>query len=185
MVAWLGNVADLLGVSVDQVREPYQRLRPQMEAAQLTNREFWAGLVSESGSALDPIATEHLWSDTYLKDSPIVPGILELIDELKRAGYKLGMFSNIDSEHEELNQPRHIFDRFDAALFSYQVKLLKPDPQAFITLAERLGVESTEMVFIDDLAPNIAGAREAGCYGIHFTGYNALIEELSKVGITV
>ncbi len=179
----LAYLADKLGVSQTALMDPYHKYRPMMETGEITTGEFWTHLVKDSGSELNPTGTEHLWSDQYVGDSPILAGMLDLVDRLKANGYKVGMFSNIDSEHEHANQPRHIFEHFDAVLFSYQARVAKPDQRAFELLAEKLGVQPSEMVFIDDLQTNTEGAKAAGCYGIQFLDYQQLVSELKQAGV--
>ncbi len=179
----LAYLADKLGVSQTALMDPYHKYRPQMEVGTISTLEFWTHMVGESGSHLDPAATEHIWSDQYVNDSPIMAGMLELVDELRTKGYRVGMFSNIDSEHYAKNTPRHIFEHFEKVLFSYQVRVAKPDKRAYEMLARELGVETPEMVFIDDLAVNVEGAKAAGCRGIRFLDYQQVRDELESIGI--
>jgi len=65
---------------------------------------------------------------------------------------------------------RHIDEVFPAvheifgtrAVFSAELGRSKPDPEAFRRLASRLAVAPNEILFFDDEAPSVAGAREAG-----------------------
>ncbi len=181
----LAYIADKLGVSQTALMDPYEKTKRALDAGQISNQEFWTNLVKESGSKLDPETTGHLWTDEYVGDSPLIAGVLDVVDELKANGYKVGMFSNIDSEHAASNQPRHIFEHFPVVLFSYQVKVAKPDPQAYLLLAKELGVVPQEMVFVDDLETNIEGAKQAGCVGIRFLNREQLVADLEKLGIKV
>jgi putative hydrolase of the HAD superfamily len=181
----LAYLAEKLGVSQTALMDPYHKYRALAEVSQITAQEFWTHLVKESGSQLDPETTEHLWSDNYVNDSPIAMGMLELVDTLKKNGYKVGMFSNIESEHAAANKPRHIFEHFQEVLLSYQARVAKPDKLAYILLAQELGVEPSEMVFIDDLATNIEGANAAGCIGIQFLDYQQLVGDLKQLGVKI
>ena len=65
---------------------------------------------------------------------------------------------------------RHIGEVFPAvpalfgtrAVFSAELGRSKPDPEAFRRLAARLGVAPAEILYFDDDATYVAGAREAG-----------------------
>jgi putative hydrolase of the HAD superfamily len=67
---------------------------------------------------------------------------------------------------------RHIAEVFPAvpdlfgprAVFSAELGRSKPDPEAFRRLASRLEVAPDEMLYFDDDATYVAGAREAGLW---------------------
>ena len=79
--------------------------------------------------------------------------------------YPVGMFTN-----NPWLLKRHIGEVFPAvsdifgarAIFSAELGQCKPDPEAFRRLAARLEVASGEMLYLDDDAAYVAGAREAG-----------------------
>jgi putative hydrolase of the HAD superfamily len=53
-------------------------------------------------------------------------------------------------------------DLFDATVISGEVGLHKPQPEIFLLACERLDVEPSESVFVDDLRENCAGAEAVG-----------------------
>ncbi len=61
---------------------------------------------------------------------------------------------------------------------------VKPDPFAYALAAQRMGVEPTEMIAIEDTPGGLRAALEAGCFAIGFAlGGNA--EALHKAGASV
>ena len=78
---------------------------------------------------------------------------------------RVGMFTN-----NPLLLKRHIAEVFPAvpdifgprAIFSAELGRSKPDPEAFRRLATRLEVAPVEILYLDDDATYVAGAREAG-----------------------
>ena len=57
----------------------------------------------------------------------------------------------------------------------------KPDPRIYALTCERLGVRPDETVFVDDYAPNVAAAREAGLHGVHHTVNATTIGEIERL----
>ena len=55
----------------------------------------------------------------------------------------------------------------------------KPDPAVFAHCAEALGVAPSRVLFIDDRAPNAAGAVRAGMSGHHYQGIAGLRSALA------
>lgn len=54
----------------------------------------------------------------------------------------------------------------DVIVYSHEVGLAKPDPRAYTLTADRLGVQPHEIVFLDDVEANVAGARDAGWHAV-------------------
>ena len=79
--------------------------------------------------------------------------------------HPVGMFTN-----NPLLLKRHIAEVFPAvpdifgtrAVFSAELGRSKPDPEAFRRLAARLECMADEILYFDDDATYVAGAREAG-----------------------
>ncbi len=107
---------------------------------------------------------------------------LEGMDELvRRVGERahLGLLSNTNPLHyhhclEHLPALRHIPVHF----LSYQLLALKPEPAIYQGVIEATGLPAEEMLFIDDIEENVAGARTVGMQGVRFTSPSDLEDEL-------
>jgi epoxide hydrolase-like predicted phosphatase len=183
--AQLNFLTKELGVPHQAIDKVYHELRPLLDVGTITNQEFWQQLIEKTGSTRSAADTQHFWTDDYISENPFIAGMMNLVETLKKNGYKTGLLSNIDPQHGEINKRRHILEHFDVALFSYEMHSRKPDEEAFAELASKLGVEPNELIFIDDLPENIVGVKKFGAYGIQFQGYEELIKELEMIGIKV
>jgi 2-haloacid dehalogenase len=128
------------------------------------------------------IRAYHLrWEETV--GGPI-EGTVEILAELKRAGYMVAALSNWSAETFPVARRRFDFlNWFDVAVISGEVKMVKPDPRIFELLLERLGRRAEECVYIDDVEANVRAARELGFRAIHFTSPDRLREELKRMEI--
>lgn len=75
---------------------------------------------------------------------------------------------------------------FDTCFYSCDLGIAKPDPAFFAVVAERIGADPAEILFIDDGEPNVLAARSAGLVAIHWrldAGQGALLAELARHGI--
>jgi HAD superfamily hydrolase (TIGR01509 family) len=65
---------------------------------------------------------------------------------------------------------------------SHEVGERKPNVQAFVSVARRIGLPPHRIAFFDDLAENVLGARKAGLLGFQVTSVAdlraALVDEL-------
>jgi glucose-1-phosphatase len=63
---------------------------------------------------------------------------------------------------------------------SASFKASKPAAETYLRCLGALNVSADEVLFVDDLEVNVAGARTAGLYGHLFTGHEALSSELRR-----
>lgn len=109
---------------------------------------------------------------------------LGLIESIKDR-YKIGLLSN--GTHKHIN---HVFEElggadkfFDEIITSSDTKFIKPDKQAFLGVAKKLGVDPNETIVIDDSAGHIDGAKKAGFETIRFNDMEQLRQELTWLGV--
>ena len=109
---------------------------------------------------------------------------VEILRELKEAGYPLYALSNWSAETYPKVRPKYaFFEWFDDILLSGEVKLVKPDERIYMLFLERIGRRAEECVFIDDSEPNIAVARRLGFKAIRFESPRQLREALEQMGV--
>jgi beta-phosphoglucomutase-like phosphatase (HAD superfamily) len=69
------------------------------------------------------------------------------------------------------------------AVFSAELGRCKPDPEAFRRLAARLDVATGEMLYLDDDAAYVEGAREAGSPADRVSGAAEVRASLAAHGL--
>ena len=115
-----------------------------------------------------------------------VPGMYDLLKELKDNGYRILGLTNFSSE--TFSQSRYtyrIFSLIEGMVVSAEEFLIKPDPELYRVLIRRFGLDVRECIFIDDKLPNVLAAEALGIKGIQFKGPEALRKSLNAEGITV
>jgi FMN phosphatase YigB (HAD superfamily) len=94
---------------------------------------------------------------------PPRPGVLDLLDRLRAAGYRLGLISDCSSELCEAWPETPYAPRIDAAVFSWQQGYRKPDSRLYEAVSARLGVPAAECWYVGDGGSREHdGARRAG-----------------------
>lgn len=100
-----------------------------------------------------------------LTDGP--PGVeAPLVGVLRRArghGVRTGVLSNSATAP---GGPGYWTGVADAVLASGPLGFAKPDPRAYLAVADALGLDPGECVFVDDLAVNVRGAAAVGMVGV-------------------
>ena len=111
-----------------------------------------------------------------------IPGMYDLVADLKQAGYGIYGLTNWASEtFYTIVNDYPVFSLLDGMVVSGDVRLLKPDAAIFNCLLDKYGLKAEESVFIDDNAENVDGAIAAGLSAIRFTGAAALRAELAHL----
>ena len=108
------------------------------------------------------------WYDEGLFDP--VPGMAELIGELKATGLGIYLLSNAGPTFEEYRHRIPAIGLFDGVLVSCYEHVVKPDAPIYLLLCERYGLEPASCLFVDDLHRNVVGAERAGMQGYRFDG---------------
>jgi putative hydrolase of the HAD superfamily len=74
-----------------------------------------------------------------------------------------------------------VFEHFDVIVESSKSGLSKPDPAIYQLVCERLEVEPSEVVFLDDLGVNLKPARRLGMTTIKVADPDVALSELQQV----
>lgn len=121
------------------------------------------------------------WHRRHL--SPM-PGMAELVRELKQAGYHIYLLSNASLALREYFPRIPGSECFDKLMVSAEEKLLKPSHEIFERLYEKFGLTPGQCWFIDDSPQNVEGAIQTGMGGSVFYGdVKRLRRDLIQAGI--
>jgi len=108
-------------------------------------------------------------------------GVIDLIKKLKQQGFKLGVAT---SGHRKL---AHYYLRklgletfFDTVVCAEDITRSKPDPEIFLKAAQRLGVEPSECVVIEDAKFGVEAAKKAGMKAVGYRNPSSGNQDLSK-----
>jgi FMN phosphatase YigB (HAD superfamily) len=182
-------IFDCFGVLTTDGWLPFKRKHfghdPKLEAeATDLNKQVDAGLASyddflRSIAELAQVPDEE--ARRAVEDNVSDTALFDLIAHELRPHYKLGLLSNAGANWlDQLFTPDQV-GLFDAVALSYQTGFVKPDPRAYQTIADRLGVEPDECIFIDDQERYCTAAREQGMQAIVYRSLEQLQAELSPL----
>ncbi|ODS82830.1 MAG: haloacid dehalogenase [Cytophagaceae bacterium SCN 52-12] len=157
-------------------------------------RKFETGSLSEEGFRnlvreilempdLADTDIDNAWNALLLDIPPARIGLLEKLADR----YQLYLLSNTSSIHiTKVNQIlhttsgiedlRHLFKKL---YFSYEMGIMKPDPQIYLNVLEDAGIEAAQTLFLDDNQANIEAAGKLGINIIHVQKPTTILEYLS------
>ena len=109
-----------------------------------------------------PIFLEAYARDVCTYSRPF-PGVMEGVDYLDRAGYRLGCVTNKPARFTEpLLQQLGLFERFQAVISGDTLAEKKPHPAPLLHAAKVLGVAPGESLMVGDSINDVEAARAAG-----------------------
>jgi putative hydrolase of the HAD superfamily len=105
-----------------------------------------------------------------VRDSLVVkPETVTVLRALRKRRVPLYCLSDMPvSVFAHVRQRYDFWDAFMGIVISGEVRMMKPGPEVFEYLLARYELAAEETVFVDDHAPNIAGAKAVGLQTIHF-----------------
>ena len=106
---------------------------------------------------------------------PVMSGAADLIKRLKTDNIKLAIASSsgIDRIDNTLKK-MGVFDEFDARVSGIDVKNPKPAPDTFLAAAEKLNVDPSECLVIEDSLNGIKAAKNACMVCVMFENDNGM-----------
>jgi len=151
------------------------------ETGEISDAEFFASLRSSLGVGLSDAQFLEGWNAIFAGE---MPGIAPL---LARAAERLPLyaFSNTNGAHVEHFSKTYagVLRHFREIFLSSRIGLRKPDAAAYDHVVKAIGVPAGRIVFFDDLAENIEGARARGLTAVHVTSPEDVADALAALGI--
>jgi putative hydrolase of the HAD superfamily len=109
---------------------------------------------------------------------------VELADYFRglRPPYLTGIISNSFVGAREREEALYRFSELaDPIIYSHEVGIAKPDPRIYALTCERMGIQPTEMIFLDDAERCVEGARALGIHGVLFRDNAQAIADINAL----
>jgi putative hydrolase of the HAD superfamily len=158
--------------------------RQAYDEGKLTGLGFWRKLVRDAGLNLGESAIEelNLWDARMWTTE--CPAMLAWQLAIKQRGLLTAIVSNMgDSVLERMEREFAWLSRFDVLVWSYQLRVAKPDPAIYRYALEKLGTRPEEILFLDDRPANVEAAVAMGMKGLVFTTVEKLRSDLAETGL--
>jgi HAD superfamily hydrolase (TIGR01549 family) len=151
------------------------------EVGKIDDAAYFESLRQSLGIKLSDAQMLEGWNAIFAGE---MPGIGPL---LARASKRLPLyaFSNTNPPHVEHFSKTYadVLGHFREIFLSSTIGLRKPDAAAYDHVVKAIGVPAQRIVFFDDSADNIEGARSRGLIGVHVTSPDDVAKSLAALGI--
>jgi putative hydrolase of the HAD superfamily len=170
-----------------RVRRKYQHLIPDMQCIdsdEAEHRQFIAYMrpvFQEMGwplteAQLSLLAYEQVYDDArYSLFEDVLPYL-----EKWRGRYKLGIVSDAPPSLRRIMNKMGVSALLDAATYSCDLGVIKPDPRIYQATMDKLGVSPEQCIYVDDIPGKIRGATALGVRGVQMIrpmpeGFDAVV----------
>jgi putative hydrolase of the HAD superfamily len=151
----------------------------EMERGEISELTFLEQLADSLEPLLGHRPELHRFREIYFEALHPNPPMIELMRELKGAGYRMAMLTNNVREWEPLWRSMLPVDEiFETVVDSGFVGCRKPESRIYALALERVGLSAERCLFVDDTLVNVEGAQKAGIAAVHFQENDQAIAEI-------
>ena len=173
------ELVHLSGLPHAQAEALYRKYRRAYDQGILSGVEYWQQIFADAGIQKTSAEIAHMAALDARMWTTHDPALLQWQKQLKQSGLKTAILSNIgDVVKESIVRTFSWIQNFDVLIWSYEHKLLKPDPAIYRLALDRLHTSPAETLFIDDIEENIQAARVLGIHAILYSSASRLREQL-------
>ncbi len=148
----------------------------RVHRGEFTLEDLFRLLIEEVGLTADYLAFVSAMTSGW---GPPIPGIALIVDSLAER-FRLALLSNTNAVHWSYAKSHYaaLLDKVKPHFVSFELGMMKPQPEIFWHVVAALGVEPKDCLLIDDNEANGQAARRVGLDGIRFRSSEQLIVEL-------
>jgi putative hydrolase of the HAD superfamily len=176
------EISRITGLPVETLAALDGKHRIEYDRGNFDGKGYYKFLLAGAGIFLDDPVLEKIAEIDRGGWKHINAGAVDLMRDIKKAGFILGILSNMPRDFLAWGREHiPVFTEADAAVFSCEVKLVKPEPAIYEKMKNTIGCDYGEIVFFDDLPDNISAAQKLGIRGFVWEGPGAARAALKKI----
>src|SRR5262245_34165470 len=153
------------------------------ERGEISDAAFFAHLRQQLKIELTDAQFVDGWNAIFIGEMPGIRRILANLD----GQLPLYAFSNTNTAHYAHWSLRFadLLAPFRKIYVSHQLGARKPEPAAFQAVIADMGIVAPRVLFLDDLAENVAGARACGLMAAQVKSASDVERVLSEIGLSL
>jgi putative hydrolase of the HAD superfamily len=175
----------ITGFTEETLQEGYWAFRHDYDRGDLNGVEYWArvaelGHITFTSEQISQLIEADIALWTRLNE-PMV----DWAQRLQRAGIRTGILSNIgDAMTDGLLKKFEWINGFHHCVWSYRLRLAKPEEAIYKAAAEGLSTPTENILFLDDKIENIEAAHHAGMHAIQYRDHDSFEREMKEQGFS-
>ncbi|MDR2345997.1 MAG: HAD family phosphatase [Planctomycetaceae bacterium] len=161
-------------------------MEQKLECGEISEQEFYESFCNVIGKRFEPQQLANVLNDIF----EVVEEVQPFLAKLTAIDFPRGILSNTGPGHWNHCIGKYPFLLQDFPknhVLSFRAGVMKPDQKIYETALETVrqnipDIKPKEILFIDDLEPNVAGAKEFGFDSFQFISEQQLVKELMLRG---
>ena len=175
----VGRLADVAGVQRETLEPAYWGHRADYDRGTLDGPAYWDLVGGDLGLSLSAPQVEALVAADTALWSVLDRPMLDWAAQVAQDGLPLALLSNMVKEIGiHLRDELRLFDGFTHVAYSYELGVIKPEPEIYAHVLAALSIGPEDVLFVDDREVNVLAARALGWHAIVFRGRKSLVAEL-------
>jgi putative hydrolase of the HAD superfamily len=174
----------ITGLPLERFETLYWADRHAYDEGKLTGIAFWEKLLREAqlNLALGTVdELNRLDARMWTTQNPVM---LDWQLRLKQRGILTAILSNMgDNVLANMKREFDWLPRFDVLVWSFQLRMAKPDPAIYHHVLNELGTRPEETLFLDDKLVNVEAAQALGIKAIQFSTVDNLRADMKAAGL--
>lgn len=156
----------------------------RFERGELTPDDYFALLRHELDIDVGLEVIADGWNAIF---GALVPGITDAIAAVRASPYRIAALSNTNASHAATFASRYapVLADLGRILASHELRQRKPERACFVAACAHLVAEPQHVLFFDDMAENVEGARDTGLQAVQVTGIDDVHTALADLGIAL
>jgi putative hydrolase of the HAD superfamily len=165
------EVASIGGIDTATLARLAAQFRGEYDRGTFSCEEYYRMILKSAGvSPPSPTRIMQMVALDEMAWACINPDTVLLMEDVKKAGYRLGILSNMAQQFLSRIRAEYptVLGMPDVSVFSCELGLIKPEKAIYEALLARLSLEMRvtleprDVVFFDDVPVNVEKARELG-----------------------
>lgn len=176
-------------VEIGDKRRPFKALLGQASSSNAATRALTTPMTLRDLARDLATKTDEVWLAELEDDlaaetasTRLRPGVDTIWTTLTRMGLKIGVCSNLAAPYANALLDC-LPDAPDTVILSFEVGLMKPQPEIYQLVCQRLGLEPHQVLFVGDtVAADVDGPCNAGLFAMHIDAFEAGLADGSAPG---
>jgi len=170
------RAAQAVGLPVSDFMPAFWAHRIRYDAGLCEPADYWRAVADTAGVRIEDQRIPELVRLEIELWNQYASRVLAWADQLRRAGYRTAILSNLPRPlGEELRATPGFLDPFDHLTFSYELRKVKPQPEIYLDAIRGVGVEPSEALFLDDRPDNVEGAQAVGMKALLYSTWEDFV----------
>ena len=173
-------MADVAHVDCNAFESGMWKFRQELDSGECDTTCYWTAVLDYCNAVMPRQSIIQTLVEMDLKGfSRMNQGMIGWAETLKEHGFGTAIISNMsEPTYQALMVHQPWMRHFDATVISGIIGINKPDRRIFTHAIGLMQLDAAEILFLDDLSHNVAGARSAGMHSLVFSNTHTLSEEL-------